>query len=216
MKHRVLSLSEQIELFAGLRSGQTQASIAARLGRSAGTIGAELRRNGGRRADTTKATCSSGRATALRSASWWSAPPASPCSATCPKKTPKASGKPSPAGSPPSPWPCAKPSPTIKARKCPSIKSSPPTWACRSSFATSQSLGTRHLRKPKRPHPPLPAQRHRPVHRLPSTTQRLSRNAQRAPPQNPRLEVSRSMLPRTPYIKPSFKLILESTSRESQ
>lgn len=50
MKHRVLSLSERIELFAGLRAGQTQAMVAARLGRSAGAISAELRRNGGRRA----------------------------------------------------------------------------------------------------------------------------------------------------------------------
>ncbi|MBP8962614.1 MAG: hypothetical protein KBG39_06695, partial [Opitutaceae bacterium] len=39
---------------------------------------------------------------------------------------------------------------------------------------------------------------------------RLSGYAQRAPSKNTQLEVSCSMLPRTPYIKPTFKLILES------
>jgi len=43
-----------------------------------------------------------------------------------------------------------------------------------------QTLGTRHLRKPERPHPPLPAQRHRPRFGLLSVARRLSGNAQRA------------------------------------
>jgi IS30 family transposase len=41
-------LAERIELQAGLRAGDTQAALAARLNRSAGTISQELRRNGGR------------------------------------------------------------------------------------------------------------------------------------------------------------------------
>jgi IS30 family transposase len=43
-----LNLAERIELEAALRAGDTQAVIAARLGRSAGTISEELARHGGR------------------------------------------------------------------------------------------------------------------------------------------------------------------------
>lgn len=43
-----LELAERIELEAALRAGDTQAVIAARLGRSAGTISQELARHGGR------------------------------------------------------------------------------------------------------------------------------------------------------------------------
>ncbi|MBP7372217.1 MAG: hypothetical protein KA923_05245, partial [Opitutaceae bacterium] len=45
---------------------------------------------------------------------------------------------------------------------------------------------------------------------------RLSGYAQRAPSKNTQLEVSCSMLPRTPYIKPTFKLILESATFDSE
>jgi IS30 family transposase len=45
---RALNLTERIELQAGLRAGESQALIARRLGRSAGAISGELRRNGGR------------------------------------------------------------------------------------------------------------------------------------------------------------------------
>ncbi len=45
---RALNLSERIELQAWLRAGESQAEIARRLGRSAGAISGELRRNGGR------------------------------------------------------------------------------------------------------------------------------------------------------------------------
>ena len=45
-----LDLTERIELQAGLRSGDTQAALAVRLNRSAGTITHELKRNGGRAA----------------------------------------------------------------------------------------------------------------------------------------------------------------------
>lgn len=48
MKHAVLSLGERIEIQTGLRAGQTQAHIAAVLGRSSGAISTELNRNGGR------------------------------------------------------------------------------------------------------------------------------------------------------------------------
>jgi len=41
-------LSERIELQAGLRAGDTQAALAKRLKRAAGTISLELKRNGGR------------------------------------------------------------------------------------------------------------------------------------------------------------------------
>ena len=63
-----------------------------------------------------------------------------------------------------------------------------------------QPLVARHLRKPERLHPPLPAQRHRPVQGLLLATHGLSGNAQRTSPQNPRLEVSRSLLPRSNII----------------
>jgi IS30 family transposase len=43
-----LDLAERIELQVGLRAGDTQAALAARLNRSAGTISGELKRNGGR------------------------------------------------------------------------------------------------------------------------------------------------------------------------
>ena len=43
-----LDLTERIELQAGLRAGDTQAALAVRLNRSAGTISMELKRNGGR------------------------------------------------------------------------------------------------------------------------------------------------------------------------
>ncbi|MBC8012196.1 MAG: helix-turn-helix domain-containing protein [Burkholderiales bacterium] len=45
---RALSLSERIEIHAGLRAGEGQAQITRRLGRSTGAISGELRRNGGR------------------------------------------------------------------------------------------------------------------------------------------------------------------------
>lgn len=50
MKHRPLTLSERIEIQAGIIAEETQASIAARLGRPASTISTEIRRNGGARA----------------------------------------------------------------------------------------------------------------------------------------------------------------------
>ena len=43
-----LDLTERIELQAGLRAGDTQAALAARLNRSAGTISLEIKRNGSR------------------------------------------------------------------------------------------------------------------------------------------------------------------------
>jgi len=49
MRNKNLSLAERIELEAALRAGGTQALVAARLGRAAGTIGRELALNGGRR-----------------------------------------------------------------------------------------------------------------------------------------------------------------------
>jgi transposase, IS30 family len=45
---RVLTLSERIEIQAGLRAGESQAEIARRLGRSAGALSGEFKRNGGR------------------------------------------------------------------------------------------------------------------------------------------------------------------------
>lgn len=45
---RALNLTERIEIQAGLRAGERQAEIARRLGRSAGAISGELKRNGGR------------------------------------------------------------------------------------------------------------------------------------------------------------------------
>ena len=42
-----LSLSERIEIQAGLRAGESQAAMARRLGRSASVICSELKRNGG-------------------------------------------------------------------------------------------------------------------------------------------------------------------------
>lgn len=47
MKHKLLALGERIEIQAGLAAGQSQATIALRLGRAAGTISMELKRNGG-------------------------------------------------------------------------------------------------------------------------------------------------------------------------
>lgn len=47
MKHTVLSFAERIEIQAALRAGQTQQSIALRLGRSASALCMELKRNGG-------------------------------------------------------------------------------------------------------------------------------------------------------------------------
>jgi IS30 family transposase len=44
-----LDLAERIELQAGLHAGEPQASVAARLNRSEGTISSELKRNGGRK-----------------------------------------------------------------------------------------------------------------------------------------------------------------------
>jgi transposase, IS30 family len=46
--HKILTLEERIEIQSGLRGGETQASIALRLGRSEGAISTELKRNGGR------------------------------------------------------------------------------------------------------------------------------------------------------------------------
>jgi IS30 family transposase len=46
--HKIFSLSERIEIQAGIRGGETQASLALRLGRSTGAISMELKRNGGR------------------------------------------------------------------------------------------------------------------------------------------------------------------------
>jgi len=48
MKSRHLSMEERIELEASMRAGDTQAVVAARLGRATGTISGELARNGGR------------------------------------------------------------------------------------------------------------------------------------------------------------------------
>ena len=45
-----LSLEERVDLEAALRAGQTQAAVAARLGRSAGTISREVKLGGGRAA----------------------------------------------------------------------------------------------------------------------------------------------------------------------
>lgn len=50
-KRRALNLTERIEIQAGLRAGDSQAEIARRLGRSAGAISGELKRNGGRDGD---------------------------------------------------------------------------------------------------------------------------------------------------------------------
>jgi hypothetical protein len=48
MRNKHLRLAERIELEAALRAGDTQALVAARLGRAAGTISRELALNGGR------------------------------------------------------------------------------------------------------------------------------------------------------------------------
>lgn len=48
MKSGHLSLDERMELEVSMRTGETQASVAVRLGRAAGTISGELARNGGR------------------------------------------------------------------------------------------------------------------------------------------------------------------------
>jgi transposase, IS30 family len=48
VKHTILTLAERIEIQLGLSEGATQAHIAARLGRSQGTISTELKRNGGK------------------------------------------------------------------------------------------------------------------------------------------------------------------------
>lgn len=63
---RALNLTERIEIQAGLRAGESQAEIARRLGRSAGAISGELKRNGGR--DGYQAEVADRKARARRSA----------------------------------------------------------------------------------------------------------------------------------------------------
>jgi IS30 family transposase len=63
---RALTLTERIEIQAGLRAGESQAEIARRLMRSAGAVSGELKRNGGR--DGYQAEVADRRARARRAA----------------------------------------------------------------------------------------------------------------------------------------------------
>ena len=49
MRNKHLRLAERLELEASMRAGDTQALVAARLGRATGTISRELALNGGRK-----------------------------------------------------------------------------------------------------------------------------------------------------------------------
>ena len=105
-------------------------------------------------------------------------------------------------GSPPS-WPA--PSPGTKAPSSPPTPPSASPPASRLLLRPALTLAARHQRELERPRPPVPPQRHRPVHPHPRRPRPHRRPPQRTPPQDPRMGYSsRTIQPtcRDHHLKP--------------